>query len=88
MFVEEGQCWSVKVSDETFREKLVDQSLEMFFFNTARKITLCITPHGFINHFQPLMKELIPKRFLCNFNTSEELFLEHIINSERICKEN
>jgi len=41
-----------------------------------------------MNHFQPLMKELIPKRFLCNFNTSEQLFLEHNINSERKCKGN
>ena len=37
MFVEEGQCWSVKVSDETFREKLVDQSLEMFFLTPLVK---------------------------------------------------
>lgn len=78
MFVKESQYWNVKVSDETFREKLVHQSLEMFV-KTARKINLWITPHGFINHFLPLMKELIPKRFLCNFNTSEQFFLEHII---------
>ena len=87
MFVKESQYWNVEVSDETFREKLVHQSLEMFV-KTARKINLWITPHGFINHFLPLMKELIPKRFLCNFNTSEQFFLEHIINSERKRKGN
>ena len=77
----------LKCRTKRFGKKLVHQSLEMFV-KTARKINLWITPHGFINHFLPLMKELIPKRFLCNFNTSEQFFLEHIINSERKRKGN
>jgi len=39
MFVEESRYWSVKVTYETFPEKLVDQTLEMFI-KTARKIEL------------------------------------------------
>ena len=77
----------LKCRTKRFGKKLVHQSLEMFV-KTARKINLWITPHGFINHFLPLMKELIPKRFLCNFNTSEQFFLEHVINSERKRKGN